>query len=239
MNIAPRTNALTAAVPIKRATPADASRIAPMFAAAFTQDPVFDWLARGGDKRERALERFFFWILKRTIPHGETWLDVDGLAAAAWIPPVLEAASPSFIDDLRILPAVLRLTGVSRLSRGAAMAAAMERGHPQAPCFYLAFIGVAPRAQRTGLGSALLAHALTRIDALGANAYLENSNPRNLGLYERAGFSITREVRARSDAPPIFAMWREGRRQKSEQGSEVISDPCFPFSDYGSRTMSQ
>jgi ribosomal protein S18 acetylase RimI-like enzyme len=216
MNIAPRRNALGQAVPIKRATPADAARIAPVFAAAFAEDPVFDWLARGGKKRARALERFFFWILSRTIPHGETWLDVDGLAAAAWIPPVLEAAPPSFVDDLRILPAVLRLTGLSRLARGAAMAAAMERGHPQAPCFYLAFIGVAPRAQGTGLGSALIAHALARVDAVGANAYLENSNPRNVGLYERAGFSIVREIKARKDAPPIFAMWREGRGQKTE-----------------------
>src|SRR5258708_6135171 len=75
MNIAPQRNALAAAVPIKRATPADAARIAPIFAAAFGADPVFDWLARGGKKRERALERFFLWVLDRTIAHGETWLD--------------------------------------------------------------------------------------------------------------------------------------------------------------------
>ncbi len=220
MNIAPQRNALAAAVPIKRATPADAARIAPIFAAAFGADPVFDWLARGGKKRERALERFFLWILDRTIAHGETWLDVDGLAAAAWIPPILATAPPSFFDDLSLLPAVLRLTGLSRLARGAAMAAAMERGHPHKPCFYLAFIGVAPRAQGTGLGSALLAHALARIDAAGADAYLENSNPRNIGLYERAGFSTLREIRARSDAPPIVAMWREAR---THQGSSTIS----------------
>jgi ribosomal protein S18 acetylase RimI-like enzyme len=208
MNIAPQRLAPKEAVPIKRATPADARPIAAIFAAAFAEDPVFDWLARSGKRREPVLERFFLWILQRTIPHGETWLDLDGLAAAAWIPPVLETAPPSWFEDLSVLPAVLRLTGLSRLARGAAMAAAMERDHPHLPCFYLAFIGVAPRAQGAGLGSALLAHALARVDAAGADAYLENSNPRNISLYERAGFKISREIRARPDAPPIFAMIR-------------------------------
>ncbi|HYM17431.1 MAG TPA: N-acetyltransferase [Micropepsaceae bacterium] len=211
MNIAPLKSTLIQAVPIRRATPADIERIAAIFAAAFAKDPVFDWLTRNGAKREKSLERFFRWILGRTIAHGETWLDVDGLAAAAWIPPVLETVPFSFLEDLSLVPAVLRLTGVSRLPRGAAMAAAMERAHPQAPCFYLAFIGVAPRAQGAGLGSALIAHALARVDAAGANAYLENSNPRNIGLYERAGFKVTREIRARADAPTIFAMERRSR----------------------------
>jgi len=215
MNIAPLRNTLAQAVPIRRATPADTERIAAIFAAAFAEDPVFDWLTRSGAKREKALERFFRWILSRTISQGETWLDVDGLAAAAWLPPVLEVAPVSFFEDLSLVPAVLRLTGLARLSRGAAMAAAMERAHPQAPCFYLAFIGVNPRAQGAGLGSALIAHALARVDAAGANAYLENSNPRNISLYERAGFKVTREIRARADAPPIFAMTRE---RKTEYG---------------------
>src|SRR5262244_2575264 len=95
MNVAPQRLALNEAVPIKRATPADARPIAAIFAAAFAEDPVFTWLARAGKKREQVLERFFLWILQRTIPHGETWLDLDGLAAAAWIPPVLETAPPS------------------------------------------------------------------------------------------------------------------------------------------------
>jgi ribosomal protein S18 acetylase RimI-like enzyme len=97
------------------------------------------------------------------------------------------------------------------------MAAAMEDAHPKVPYFYLAFIGVVPRMQGRGLGSAILRATLERADASGANAYLENSNPRNLKLYEREGFSVMREIRARSDAPPVFAMWRP------RQGSSTMS----------------
>ena len=111
-----------------------------------------------------------------------------------------------------MFPTILRLTGLPRLARGAAMAVAMADSHPDEPCFYLAFIGVAPRLQGAGLGSLLLERTLARVDAARAGAYLENSNPRNLKLYERVGFKVTREIVARRDAPPLFAMWRPARR---------------------------
>jgi ribosomal protein S18 acetylase RimI-like enzyme len=210
-----------AATPMRRATPGDVPRIARLFAEIFAHDPVFDWLVRNGDARELALQRFFGWILEsRAVPHGETWITADGLAAAAWIPPNMQETSPRLADDLRMLPVILRLTGLPRLTRGAAMAAAMEDAHPKVPYFYLAFIGVARHVQGNGIGSAMLRATLARADAAGASAYLENSNPRNLKLYERAGFSVTREIRARRDAPPVFAMWRPA---KARQGSRTMS----------------
>jgi ribosomal protein S18 acetylase RimI-like enzyme len=204
--------------PIRRATAADVPRLARLFAAAFARDPLFDWLARAGHNRPRALQRFFAWVLeRRTLPHGETWVSADGSAAAAWIPPYAHTAPSRLAEDLRMLPVLLRLTGLARLPRGAAMAAAMEQAHPVDPYFYLAFIGVAPRMQGTGLGSALLRQTLARADAASTNAYLENSNPRNLKLYERAGFSVTREVKARPDAPPVYAMWRPAKERAANR----------------------
>lgn len=211
-------NAVTPTLPhqadaVRRATPDDMPRLARLFAAVFANDPVFCWLTRTGRSRHAALERFFLRILKsRTLLHGETWLAANGLAAAAWVPPYSPLSSPSLLDDLRMLPAILRLTGLARLPRGAAMSAAMTKAHPDEPCFYLAFIGVAPRLQGAGLGSLLLNRTLARVDAARAGAYLENSNPRNLKLYERAGFSVTHEIIARRDAPPLFAMWRPPQR---------------------------
>jgi ribosomal protein S18 acetylase RimI-like enzyme len=197
---------------LRRATPADVPSIARTFASAFARDPVFDWLARPDGRRQLALQRFFGWILeRRALAHGETWMTADGVAAAAWIPPQPERPATGLAEDLRMLPIILRLTGLRRLARGAAMAAAMEHSHPDAPYFYLAFIGVTPRMQGTGLGSALLKRTLARIDASAANAYLENSNPRNLKLYEQAGFSVAREIKARKDAPLVYTMWRPAR----------------------------
>ena len=198
---------------VRRAEADDVPRLARLFAAVFATDPVFSWLTRDGRSRHKALERFFLRVLNsRTLPYGETWLAANGLAAAAWIPPYSPLQSPSLIDDLKMVPTILRLSGVPRLARGAAMASAMAGAHPVEPCFYLAFIAVAPRLQGAGLGTLLLDRTLARVDAARVGAYLENSNPRNLTLYERAGFKVTREIVARRDAPPMFAMWRPAKR---------------------------
>ncbi len=154
-------------------------------------------------------------------PPGETWMRPDGLAAAAWIPPGVKDSASFFIDQLRLTPLILNLTSVSRLSRAAALAGAMD-DHPAEPHYYLAFIAVAPNKRGHGMGSALLEETLARVDRAGAPAYLENSNPRNLPLYQRLGFRTIKEVRARDGAPPLFAMWRPatGKRKTETQGQK-------------------
>jgi ribosomal protein S18 acetylase RimI-like enzyme len=202
---------LAAASAPRRASDADAALLSRLFAAAFTADPVFNWIARPGPRRPQVLEQFFFWLLKtRAIPFGEVWMSSDGGVCAAWLPPGTPASPGGFIEQVRLFPMFLRLCGFPRLSRGSAMGAAMEKNHPHEDHFYLAFIAVAPRLQGLGLGGAMLDATLKRVDERGVPAYLENSNPRNTKLYERVGF-VTRESIAPPGAPPLVAMWREKR----------------------------
>jgi ribosomal protein S18 acetylase RimI-like enzyme len=198
-----------------RATDADGAVLSRLFAASFLDDPLFDWIARPGPKRAHALERFFFWLLRiRASPFGEVWMSEN--AAAAWLPPVAQANSGGFFEQIRLLVPYVRLCGLARLGRGPALADAMEQNHPAEPHFYLAFIAVAPRLQGLGLGSALLGATLKRVDEKAMPAYLENSNPRNTRLYERAGFIARRNI-APPGAPPLPAMWRPA------QGSSSLS----------------
>ena len=200
----------------RRAGASDAASLSRLFTAAFQSDPVFDWISRSGPGRARALEQFFFWLLKtRAIPFGEVWM-CDG-ACAAWLPPGTPASPGGFVEQMRLLPLFVRLCGLPRLLRGAAMAEAMEKHHPHEDHFYLAFIAVAPRLQGLGLGGALLEATLVRADGIGAPAYLENSNPRNTRLYERSGFVAGRNI-APPGGPPLLAMWRPPR-----QGSSSLS----------------
>jgi len=206
-----RHDRLQAASHPRRATPADAPAIARMFAAAFTSDPVFGWIARPGPGRLAALEGFFRWVLEaRAIPFNDVWMADDASVAAAWLPPDAPASPGGFIEQLKLFPLFVRLCGFSRLKRGSAMADAMEKNHPRQPHYYLAFIAVEPRHQGMGLGSALLEATLHRIDETGLPAYLENSNPKNTRLYERAGFAVQKDI-APAGAPSLLAMWRGGR----------------------------
>ena len=209
---------LAAASAPRRATDADASSLSRLFAAAFTTDPIFNWLARPGPRRAVVLEQFFFWLLKtRAIPFGEVWMSNDGNVCAAWLPPDTPASPGGFVEQMRLLPLFVRLCGFPRLMRGSAMADAMEKNHPHEKHFYLAFIAVAPRLQGLGLGGALLDATVRRADEMGVPAYLENSNPRNTKLYERRGF-VARKSISPPGAPPLVAMWRE-----KPQGSSSLS----------------
>ncbi len=201
----------------------DARRLARLLSAAFLTDPVIDWIARPGPKRAGGLERFFFWLLTaRAIPFGETWIAHSGGAAAVWLPPEVPATAGGFVEQMRLLPMFMRLCGLPRVLRGQRVAAAMEKHHPAAPHFYLTFIAVAPRLQGLGLGSAILAASLARIDAMGAAAYLENSNSKNTRFYRRAGF-IARGNIAPVGAPPLLAMWRAPKPRAIEsRKSEVL-----------------
>jgi ribosomal protein S18 acetylase RimI-like enzyme len=202
---------LQAAAKPRRARLEDSQTLSRLFAAAFLADPVFDWIARAGRKRAHGLEQFFFWLLKtRAIPFGEVWVAADASACAAWLPPDVPASPGGFIEQMRLLPLFVRLCGIPRLGRGSAMAAAMEKNHPHAPHFYLAFIAVAPRLQGLGLGSAILEATLKRIDEARADAYLENSNPKNARLYERHGFTAGKNI-APLGAPQLIPMWRARR----------------------------
>jgi ribosomal protein S18 acetylase RimI-like enzyme len=99
-----------------------------------------------------------------------------------WLPPGVQP------DSERLSSIVERHAREAVASEMAAVFEQMERYHPQEPCWYLPLIGVDPAHQGRGHGSALLRHALERVDRERLPAYLESSNPRNIPLYERHGF---------------------------------------------------
>jgi len=134
----------------------------------------------------------------------------DGSACAMWLPPGAPTGPTGFVQQMRSLPLFVKLCGFDRLSRGSAMSDAMRAAHPHESHFYLFFIAVDPALQGQGLGAAILDATLARIDTAGQPAYLENSNPRNARLYERAGF-VARNSISPAEAPPLIPMWRNGR----------------------------
>jgi ribosomal protein S18 acetylase RimI-like enzyme len=71
---------------------------------------------------------------------------------------------------------------------------ALARVHPVDAHWYLGVLGVAPAAQRSGLGSALLEAWLAGVDRETGAAYLETDRPENLAFYARAGFDVVREL---------------------------------------------
>ena len=88
----------------------------------------------------------------------------------------------------------------------------MASFHPHELHWYLPLIGVDPARQGQQLGDKLLAHALARCDADRLPAYLESSNPRNLGFYQRHGFETLGKIQVGS-SPTIVPMLRKPRER--------------------------
>lgn len=189
---------------------ADIAAAAGDLAAAFVDDPLFNWFMRPDARRDPARRRFFEVILKEiAFPDGRIQRPAGGGAAAVWIPS--EKLGPQPLQrELRGLPMLLNATGPARFPRLLALRKAMDEAHPLAtPHDYLWFLGVRPDAQGCGIGSRLLRAETARLDAERRASFLETATPRNVPLYQRHGYQVIAEYRPRSDAPVVWAMWRE------------------------------
>jgi ribosomal protein S18 acetylase RimI-like enzyme len=192
-----------------QAGPGDLEEVARTLSDAFAVDPLVDWFMRADARRDAARLDFFRGLVRTGAPQGRIDRPEGGGAAAIWMP--FEWLGPSpILEELRSLPSMLRATGWSRFGRMQAIRVDMDKHHPMDRRHaYLWFLGVSPAAQGRGIGSALLRAANARLDAEGLPAYLETGTTRNVALYQRHGYQVISEHRARADAPQMWSMWRE------------------------------
>lgn len=196
---------------IRRATAADRPGMARALASAFSEDPLFTWMAGSKAPLEPRMRIFFDAFAKQNLRKADHLVDVaeDGTGAAIWQPVDRWKVPPA--DLLRSMPALLRAFG-GRIPVMIRALTAIEKRHPAEPHFYLEVLGTRKDRQSKGVGSAVMAVGLERCDREGLPAYLESSNPRNVPFYARHGFEVREEIPVGRGAPTVTAMWREPRR---------------------------
>jgi GNAT superfamily N-acetyltransferase len=187
---------------LRRASAEDVERLRTVLADAFLEDPVLSWLMPNDGTRRAQLRRYFGIELRHyTLPRGRVWTTADLAGAALTLPP----------GAWRAPTRVTLLEGSAfrtHLVRAARVGATIEWRHLRQPHYYVRDVGVLPNKQGQGLGSALLRPTLERCDREGLPAYLEASSERNVALYERLGFKVTRELRI-GGSPPLRLMLRD------------------------------
>lgn len=133
---------------------------------------------------------------------------IEGMAGVAlWLPPGTRS------DEEALGRLIERTAPVSVQRDAAGVFEQMARFHPEEPHWYLPLIGVDPVRQGRRLGDKLMAHALARCDADQLPAYLESSNPRNVGFYQRHGFETLGGIQVGS-SPTIVPMLRKPRNRR-------------------------
>jgi GNAT superfamily N-acetyltransferase len=197
---------------VRAATASDRAKMADSLASAFSEDPLFTWMAGAGPSRplEPRMRTFFDSFLRLDLGRSDhlVFTDEDGIGAAMWKAPNRWKVPPG--DLVRCLPAMLRAFG-TKVPRMMAALTAIEKVHPKEEHYYLEVLGTHQANQSKGVGSAVISHMLERCDAEGMPAYLESSNPRNIPFYARHGFETTQEVVCGKGAPTVTAMWRNPR----------------------------
>jgi ribosomal protein S18 acetylase RimI-like enzyme len=196
-------------IQVRTAHRTDIPALARTLARAFGDDPVFCWLQPDPAKRTAALPGFFGAMARHHfLPGGgvEVALSGDGVGAAAmWDPPGRPAEQAR--ELIGVLPAVIRTFG-SRIRVAWALSEEMKAHHPEEPHWYLGMIGSDPSVRGGGYGAVLMRSGLDRCDAEAAPAYLESSNPDNIGYYMRFGFEVTGEIAMPGGGPSLWPMWR-------------------------------
>jgi len=171
---------------------------------AFAADPVIRWLWPEPHDYLVHFPTLLEGFGGRGFDQGAVHVTDVFEGCAMWLPP---GVSP---DEETLDTAVRASVRPSIASELGDIFEEMAASVPETPHWHLAFIGVDPLAHGRGVGGALLEHALERVDTDGGHAYLESTNPRNITLYQRHGFEVTREIRVGS-APPLFPMVRAPR----------------------------
>jgi GNAT superfamily N-acetyltransferase len=196
-----------AAVNSRVATVEDLPALAETFGLAFEDDPVWNWAFRISEHGPEPLRRAWRFLVGSTLDYGWVWRTEGCASASLWIPPGKPEMKP---EDEEPFGALLEEQLGADAARVLDAFERFEAAHPQdrGPHYYLSLLATHPDHRGRGEGMGLLADNLARIDAEGAPAYLESSNPANDHRYERLGFHRCGEFELGEGGPTVTQMWR-------------------------------
>ena len=191
------------------ARPGEEDTVAEVLATAFADDPTFQWLFLDTATRAMFTTGWMRGAAESAIASGTCWVAVEDeqiVAAAVWAAPGQPSMAPAISDRLGSL--MFGANGPRAATIGGFFGQVFGY-HPEEPHWYLSLLGASTRGQ--GHGLVAIEPVLRICDAAGEVAWLESSNPRNIGFYERLGFETSAELRAEDGGPLITCMGRQPR----------------------------
>ena len=188
---------------------ADLSTVTETISRAFQDDPTWSWAFPDPARRQEQYAVFWRFLTAGAMRYPWVIMTDLGEAAAVWIPPGGTEIPEE--DEAVVEPLLEDLVG-PRAGEVIELLARFDAAHPRnEPHYYLSLLGTHPAHAGRGLGMALLADNLQRIDQERKPAYLESSNPANNHRYERHGFAKVGEFFPPSSDVPVTIMWRDAR----------------------------
>ncbi|MFD3508837.1 GNAT family N-acetyltransferase [Nocardia sp. NPDC058666] len=174
------------------ATPADRARVVDTVVAAFANDPAYRYFFDASCLREQS-EMYAGYLFDRRITQGRIWIVEGGLSVSMWDSPDVDAGAskPDLPDEV--------------LGRIAKFDGAVHPLFPSTPHWYLGNVATHPSYAGHRWGRKAIAAGLGEAEKAGLPAYLETATARNVGMYQRAGWSLVGET---EDPIPAWVMRR-------------------------------
>ncbi|MEU3730881.1 GNAT family N-acetyltransferase [Streptomyces sp. NPDC033538] len=192
---------------VRPATHDDVPAAVRTLARAFADYPFTRHVVAADDHQERVRRFQELFLARVAMAYGRAWVTDDRRAVAAWTTPDRDPG-PAFAE---VGPLVAELAGDRAVALESAERA-LAPHRPGEPVWFLAAVGVEPRAQGAGLGTAVLRPGLEAAERAGFPAFLETSDTGNVRFYERLGFEVTAEVSLPDDGPRTWCMLRKPGR---------------------------
>jgi ribosomal protein S18 acetylase RimI-like enzyme len=176
---------------------------------AFYEDPTWSWVFEDPGQRRPLLKLLWGAIVTGVSAYSTVWFNAASTAVAVWVPPDgIEIPEPA---EAQLTAAISDILG-ARAVRALDAMEAFDTAHPHhEPHWTLSLLGTSVEHRGQGLGLGLLRDTLRRVDAEGMPAYLEASNPVNVGLYQRYGFERFGSFTIPNGGPDVTTMWRPAR----------------------------
>jgi GNAT superfamily N-acetyltransferase len=179
-------------------------------ALAFDGDPVWGPAMGGGGTTFEQKATIWRLFVAGALRYPWTSVIGNGEAVSVWFPPdgiELDDAGQAALSDL--LKATL---GAAATAEFHALVDRFEANHrADVPHAYLSLLATHPDHRGRGLGMALLADDLRRLDDLHLPAWLESTNPVNDRRYQSVGFEPVGSFRTVDEQRVITTMWRPAR----------------------------
>lgn len=199
---------------VRPATHADLPYIVATLGTAYMNEPLAAWIVGKNCKHLKPILKGYFYAIADAfyLPSGGVLMTEDRTGAMFWLPQTVS------VQDLRItkLPQLfwpmIRYGGaasIGMIRRIMIVSSLTENKHPHEPHCYVYLLGVHPKLQGRGIGSALLDEFIACCDHEQCIGYIETATPLNRVLYERYGFQVVDEIIFPEEGPRIWCMVRQ------------------------------
>ncbi len=177
------------------ATPADREAVVATVVAAFVHDPAFRYFFPDDETYDAEATAFAGALFDARVGHGTVWMLPGAEAVSLWEPPAAAAIAP-------VLPPIPVSEGAGR--RIEAYEQAVHSAMTEEPHWYLGVLATHPDHAGQRLGRAMITPGVERAADDGVPAILETTNPANVELYQRAGWTVVADI---DDGPlPIWIL---------------------------------